>query len=500
MDLDYVSRDIWYSRFQNNHFIRLNHYLLEKPIQIKTYTGITDLLTLARTGQAMASPVCCTTYFIASSIPIHLKITNTKQNLQMDDLKLTPVLLIALFQKPHDRHFIVELENGIVSFMNSDLEFYELKPMNSYYRLLSHQIAEYHGLKHTLAKANNNCLVIYKGDSFVRDQSKALLQCLEPHRMYQYPTYYPQIDAGMEKPKKQHYKLLKRENSTASLPTPPETNSSSSSVDTDLYGLQQQRQVKEKEYQQVKSELFKKQEPTTPQKKKNDNIALQDDSPQPHQFETSRFQFNKPPQCKFRKKKHTYRKPSTGHYSVPFQQPQYPVPYMMYNPYVMMYPMQVNGQPSYPSAFGGNIPTTYNPFIGNDTSNSNVTPAPIHPYMNASTTASPTPATSPFMYTPLPAANGFYYGSHDGTNYSSKNGHPQSKDSSMLPSRRAGSAVSLNKRNSSIASTGEKPWKASSKSSTPDKAENDNGIGGRDNAESAELVEDVSYKLDKLEV
>ncbi|ODV76345.1 Rbs1p CYBJADRAFT_118103, partial [Cyberlindnera jadinii NRRL Y-1542] len=51
---------------------------------------------------------------------------------------------------PRDRTFIVKLEKDLQSFIMSNTDSYLLAPMNSYYRLITHQTAEYYCLGHTL--------------------------------------------------------------------------------------------------------------------------------------------------------------------------------------------------------------------------------------------------------------------------------------------------------------------------------------------------------------
>ncbi|CAI4057179.1 hypothetical protein SKDZ_04G0540 [Saccharomyces kudriavzevii ZP591] len=92
---------------------------------------------------------------------------------------LTPAMETGLFQKPQDRIFIIELENSIVSFINSNTESFQLRPMNSYYRLLSHQIAEYHNLNHVLARTQDSCVILFKGENFQKGEGKPLLQELQ---------------------------------------------------------------------------------------------------------------------------------------------------------------------------------------------------------------------------------------------------------------------------------------------------------------------------------
>ena len=60
---------------------------------------------------------------------------------------------------PRDRTFIVKLEKDLQSFIMSNTDSYLLAPMNSYYRLITHQTAEYYCLGHTLNEGTNSILV-----------------------------------------------------------------------------------------------------------------------------------------------------------------------------------------------------------------------------------------------------------------------------------------------------------------------------------------------------
>ncbi|CAI4910071.1 ANL_HP_G0186950.mRNA.1.CDS.1 [Saccharomyces cerevisiae] len=101
---------------------------------------------------------------------------------------LTPAMETGLFQKPQDRIFIIELENSIVSFINSNTESFQLRPMNSYYRLLSHQIAEYHNLNHVLARTQDSCVILFKGENFQKIEGRHLKSCTNKNRKSSHPV------------------------------------------------------------------------------------------------------------------------------------------------------------------------------------------------------------------------------------------------------------------------------------------------------------------------
>ncbi|SCU92652.1 LAMI_0E11430g1_1 [Lachancea mirantina] len=213
----------------------------------------------------------------------------------MEGLKLTPALLVALFERPHDRYFITQLETSLISFMDSEASSLQLKPMNSYYRLLAHQVAEYHGLRHTLSK-KEICIVMFKDTFFVRNRNQPLLSELDP------TSAYPCTD------KTANYASGSRQKRT------PAVAQEANSFDAVVCDA-------------VTS-------PSTPEKP----AIPDDDSPQPHQFETSRYKFGqqarKPHRRRSSRQSNMYVAPSPMFYS---PQNPYTMPYYMYNPYACMY-------------------------------------------------------------------------------------------------------------------------------------------------------------------
>lgn len=213
-------------------------------------------------------------------------------------MDLSPAMRTALFHKPHDRQFIVDLENSILSFIESNAESYQLRPMNSYYRLLSHQIAEFHGLKHALARAHDNCVIIFKGDQFRATKGGRLLQHLGPAS--------PKSDesskssspvGGSQNPDAKsgrRYRILKRQGDLQDCVTPPseedcelDTNAQNDANDS-VANLENQKIERERRYEQRKQEIFDtpKKDQATSEKDKDGT------SPQPSEFETSRYQFH----------------------------------------------------------------------------------------------------------------------------------------------------------------------------------------------------------------
>lgn len=232
------------------------------------------------------------------------------------ELGLTPAMITALFHKPHDRQFVIELENSIASFVNSNAESYELRPMNSYYRLLSHQVAEYHNLKHALARTHDNCVIIFKGDGFENMQGKPFLQDLQPMGFMSYGS--ANVSANNSTNNKR-YRILKRRDDQShsdkdgnnsndnndGIKSGEEQGTKNKEYDDEAVkaSLEQQRLEKEKKYEQKKQEIF-----STPKLSDDDdegddnnnndndneeeNGILDNSSPQPYQFETSRYRFN----------------------------------------------------------------------------------------------------------------------------------------------------------------------------------------------------------------
>lgn len=208
-----------------------------------------------------------------------------------DELSLSPAMRTALFQKPHDRQFIIDLENSILSFIESNAESYQLRPMNSYYRLLSHQVAEFHDLKHALARAHDNCVIIFKGNQFKKTKNRRLLRELEP--VPAGPDEYlesAQSNEHLSSKSEIRYKILKRQDGpkSGSVPFHEEDGDPNTEyrTDSDEYeaNLELQKIEKEREYEQKKQEIF-----NTPTKKVFFPKDGDGTSPQPSEFETSRY-------------------------------------------------------------------------------------------------------------------------------------------------------------------------------------------------------------------
>ncbi|SCU91991.1 LADA_0F13498g1_1 [Lachancea dasiensis] len=241
----------------------------------------------------------------------------------MDHGKLSRAMAIALFERAYDRRFVIELEDSMISFMDSGLTSYQLESMNSYFRLLAHQVAEYHGLRHELAKNNDSCVVVFKGESFVRDVNKVPLQKLDP--------------------------------SEAKCDNWSQASSDSEGGEIGQWKGPNKWKPKVPHHHRVKDQVLASQNglPTTPKK----STVVDDDSPQPHQFETSRYRFRRQQQAspaqgprrrKSYKNTNTYMGPQMFYQAPPIIPPNFAMPYMLYNSYPMIYMPPENQYSQYP--------------------------------------------------------------------------------------------------------------------------------------------------------
>lgn len=77
--------------------------------------------------------------------------------------EITAALANALYGFK-DRLFVLSLEQELQSFIHSPAESHVIRPLNSYYRLLAHQLSEYYGLGHNLINDSNTILVTKEDD------------------------------------------------------------------------------------------------------------------------------------------------------------------------------------------------------------------------------------------------------------------------------------------------------------------------------------------------
>ncbi|CCE61393.1 hypothetical protein TPHA_0A03160 [Tetrapisispora phaffii CBS 4417] len=262
-------------------------------------------------------------------------------------VSLSTVLSIALFQKPYDRHFILYMENSILNFLNSRAQSMELEPMNSYYRLLSYQVADYHNLKHNLL-SNNNSIIVYKSDKLVLNNVNPLLQHLEPSmiKIFELPeqnnkyvtddTIIQEMNGSKIKVNNlkivdekntgsKKYKILKKEHSDCDANIDSNSNDDndlSTSFDSNnerkrVIDVEKERLKREEFYEERKRSIYEdddnmhndeveenegkkksfespKSPPYHEPSKKNENSDIfQDDFPHPNDFETSRYNIDR---------------------------------------------------------------------------------------------------------------------------------------------------------------------------------------------------------------
>lgn len=354
-----------------------------------------------------------------------------------DCVGLSPAMVTALFHKPHDRQFIIDLENSIVSFIESNAESYELRPMNSYYRLLSHQIADYHNLRHTLARAPNNYVIIFKGAGFQRVSGKPLLQELEP-----VASTFDNLQHSQEVKSSKKYKILRRTEDGSSSPTLADSETSSTGPSSDIDGskadLELQRIERERQYEQKKHEIFDTPHKEVVQSDKDD----EGNSPQPSQFETSRYRFHNidsppPPQPRYnnRRKKvnyHNGNKERRNFNDNKFNHKEYrAAPGGPYNMGYMMYPAATMGSGQGHSPL---LPMLYPAPFPMDGNNGYVPPFMYQPMTNGMMTPKgPLPAG--YMAFPPP----FHYNPH-APNYQALPREVQNRKHSKVGSEEAASS------------------------------------------------------------
>lgn len=193
-------------------------------------------------------------------------------------------LLIALFRKPNDRMFITQLEQSIIRFINSENQTLNINPVNSYYRLISYQVADYHDLRHTVSRSKDSCnIVLFKGSMTQKMIDDPLLRELQEKNFdignissVQNTPMNPQSDenvvesgnAPTPKPIRK-FKILKREvlkttdSKTDSNESPQKEETKEDSIspsNSSLPGpnvdLEMQRIQREREYEEAKQKIF----------------------------------------------------------------------------------------------------------------------------------------------------------------------------------------------------------------------------------------------------
>jgi len=194
-------------------------------------------------------------------------------------------LLLALFTRPLDRKFIIELESNISGFIDSDARTVNLDTMNSYHRFLSYKVADYHELKHTiLRKDETPAIVLYKDtiapmtmklpllkDLKQEDFSTEILSAtLEKVTLNDSNDSDTQLSAKNLILKNKKVKLLKRSGKRLSIEENDKNKKDIPSIQKletvevlsnnlsqdSISSLEEQRLQKEKEYEETKLKIF----------------------------------------------------------------------------------------------------------------------------------------------------------------------------------------------------------------------------------------------------
>ena len=212
---------------------------------------------------------------------------NSIQSDSQDDNCLTAGLLVALFTKPMDREFIIKIEDNVVGFINSNERTISLKTMNSYQRFLSYKVADYHNLKHTILRNDeNSAIVLYKETLLSQKVKEPLLKDLQQDEYTEilisetlkdvHITDSQEINPAVKEstttvPKNKKFKILKRKENDTLTEIPEKTdkyeqedNAKEVSEDTakclsqdSVSSLEEQRLQKEKEYEEKKLKIFR---------------------------------------------------------------------------------------------------------------------------------------------------------------------------------------------------------------------------------------------------
>lgn len=115
---------------------------------------------------------------------------------------VSQVLKNALYSAK-DRMFILSLEQDLLQFISSNTDSYLLRPMNSYYRLLTHQTAEYYSLGHSLHNDAKSILVFKNfGVEIIPPR---LLASIPYDNSLPLHTLHPQFQAAQLQHQQQHF-------------------------------------------------------------------------------------------------------------------------------------------------------------------------------------------------------------------------------------------------------------------------------------------------------
>lgn len=127
---------------------------------------ITDISNVSEQTSTTCTPILPspTTSPEHISSPPSVAPTNAPSNSPKDQQASTDMLPASLHSalvNSRDRMFALRLEHDITCFLDSTHDSIELKPMNSYYRLLSHQVSDYYQLGH-IVSPNGATVILFK--------------------------------------------------------------------------------------------------------------------------------------------------------------------------------------------------------------------------------------------------------------------------------------------------------------------------------------------------
>ncbi|KAF8474893.1 hypothetical protein BDZ91DRAFT_690594 [Kalaharituber pfeilii] len=73
--------------------------------------------------------------------------------------------LVDALGNPRDRPFILKLEQDVITFISGSLDSFDTPPINSYYRMLVHKIAEFYRLTHIASPDAIDCVRLFRGNA-----------------------------------------------------------------------------------------------------------------------------------------------------------------------------------------------------------------------------------------------------------------------------------------------------------------------------------------------
>ncbi|ODQ78527.1 hypothetical protein BABINDRAFT_162733 [Babjeviella inositovora NRRL Y-12698] len=172
---------------------------------------------------------------------------------------ITKSLYTALW-KPSDRMFCLRLERDLLQFIESKTDSYKLQAMNSYYRLLAHQVADYYKLGHSISSDALAILVFKqtpsddKQDYVWAAKNRARLSKIEkPQEDVAMPYATPAHLVGTPKLARKGTPKIASKGSLSSPPNPEPTKSTGSLPDLPL---ENELAAREERYQKARERIF----------------------------------------------------------------------------------------------------------------------------------------------------------------------------------------------------------------------------------------------------